>query len=460
MLEVFNTPVEINGSTDDVQLRVKSSLTQTVPLQSWETDDGDAVARVQPDGRIQSGSLDTGAGATDDAQIEVYRHEDSLQPRRGLNISGAIKDTLSAVTHWSVHELFLKGTAGVRALHSALRVRLVNQNSGTPNDNGELRASDVELLNEGGSSGDPIPVATGVHIHVGNGASGYIDQAYGLRVAVSDLNAGGIADAYAVHATGAKTRLADVLELHGERTAAPDAEEQVAKIYVKADGKLYARLESGNEYLLSSALTPTTPDDDGKFLRSDGTWQSAAGGAGVSSVGLTAPADFTVTGSPITTAGTLALARNSQAANLVLASPDGAAGVPQYRALVGRDLPFGFTPSGLISAQTTDNTLTLLASLPIPEYTVIHIEGYVIGAQSENRYGLTAHFHALGRRREGRNPQLVLYNPISQATDSAGNPNVVIDIGDFALRVRVQGVAGETWRWFTYFNIITSSVAP
>jgi hypothetical protein len=34
MSDVFNTPVEINGSTDDVHLRVKSSLTQAVRPES------------------------------------------------------------------------------------------------------------------------------------------------------------------------------------------------------------------------------------------------------------------------------------------------------------------------------------------------------------------------------------------------------------------------------------------
>lgn len=37
--------------------------------------------------------------------------------------------------------------------------------------------------------------------------AGHIGDAYGVRVSVSDLNSSGIVDAYAVHATGAKSRL-------------------------------------------------------------------------------------------------------------------------------------------------------------------------------------------------------------------------------------------------------------
>lgn len=72
---------------------------------------------------------------------------------------------------------------------------------------------------------------------------------------------------------------------------------------------------------------------------SPGTWASPAGG-GVTSVGLSMPSDFTVTGSPVTGAGTLAVAANNQNANLVKAGPaSGSAAAPTYRALVAADLP-------------------------------------------------------------------------------------------------------------------------
>ena len=67
---------------------------------------------------------------------------------------------------------------------------------------------------------------------------------------------------------------------------------------------------------------------------------AAGGGSGtVTSVGLTVPADETVTGSPVTGSGVLAVSRNSESANLFLASPNGAAGVPSYRAIVSADVP-------------------------------------------------------------------------------------------------------------------------
>ena len=68
----------------------------------------------------------------------------------------------------------------------------------------------------------------------------------------------------------------------------------------------------------------------------------AAAPGTVTSVALTLPAIFSVTGSPITTAGTLAATLASQSANLVFAGPStGAAAAPTFRSLVAADLPAG-----------------------------------------------------------------------------------------------------------------------
>lgn len=69
--------------------------------------------------------------------------------------------------------------------------------------------------------------------------------------------------------------------------------------------------------------------------------QGAIGG-GVTSVALTAPGIFNVTGSPITTSGTLALSLANETANFVFAGPtSGGAAAPTFRALVAADLPAG-----------------------------------------------------------------------------------------------------------------------
>lgn len=65
-----------------------------------------------------------------------------------------------------------------------------------------------------------------------------------------------------------------------------------------------------------------------------------AGSGTVTSVGLTVPSVLSVSGSPVTTSGTLAVSfAGGQTANQVLASPDGSSGAVSLRALVADDIP-------------------------------------------------------------------------------------------------------------------------
>ncbi|MHB1953097.1 MAG: beta strand repeat-containing protein [Sulfobacillus sp.] len=89
---------------------------------------------------------------------------------------------------------------------------------------------------------------------------------------------------------------------------------------------------------------------------------STSGLGTVTSVAMTVPSDETVAGSPITTNGTLAVTRNSEAANLFLASPSGAAGVPAYRAIVAADVPtLNQSTTGNAATATSATTATNLA---------------------------------------------------------------------------------------------------
>jgi hypothetical protein len=94
----------------------------------------------------------------------------------------------------------------------------------------------------------------------------------------------------------------------------------------------------------------------GKFLKADGTWEIPAA-TGVTSVAVTAPASLlTVTGSPITSSGTVALALAAQGPNMILAGPVGgtASAVPTFRPLTAADLPAGI--SGTTVALETNGT--------------------------------------------------------------------------------------------------------
>ncbi len=97
----------------------------------------------------------------------------------------------------------------------------------------------------------------------------------------------------------------------------------------------------------------------GSFLGADGVCASPGGGGGggtVTSVGLSLPDMFSVSGSPITGSGTLTGTLANQNANAVFAGPgNGSAAPPVFRALVPADMPSGYNAP----------TATALASTPV-----------------------------------------------------------------------------------------------
>lgn len=102
-----------------------------------------------------------------------------------------------------------------------------------------------------------------------------------------------------------------------------------------------------------------TPGTSGQVLRSNGAganvnWLTVSGTGSVTSVGLTMPAQFSVTGSPVTTSGTLAASWASQTANTLLAAPNGSSGTPTFRNVVGAD--FGSQTQGLVLASPAAST--------------------------------------------------------------------------------------------------------
>jgi len=73
--------------------------------------------------------------------------------------------------------------------------------------------------------------------------------------------------------------------------------------------------------------------------RTSATGTGGAAGT-VTSVGLSAPAIFSVSGSPVTTSGTLSFSLATQAVNTVFAGPaSGSSAAPSFRAIVPADLP-------------------------------------------------------------------------------------------------------------------------
>lgn len=90
-----------------------------------------------------------------------------------------------------------------------------------------------------------------------------------------------------------------------------------------------------------------------------------SGGGTVTSVGLTMPNIFSVSGSPVTDSGTIAVTLATEAANVVLAGPTtGSAAAPTFRALVNADFtnPVQFnataTATGIAVTPSTNMAVT------------------------------------------------------------------------------------------------------
>lgn len=119
---------------------------------------------------------------------------------------------------------------------------------------------------------------------------------------------------------------------------------------------------NGTQKTLMTGLPPATISSlggvivgSGLSIDGDGVLFTTGGGGGggtVTSVAMTVPTGFSVTGSPVTTSGTLAVSLDSQAKNKVLASPTSAAGVPSFRELDASDIPN--LPASKITSGTLD----------------------------------------------------------------------------------------------------------
>ena len=94
----------------------------------------------------------------------------------------------------------------------------------------------------------------------------------------------------------------------------------------------------------ASALTITNAGSIGEVLTlataTTATWQAVTGTGTVTSVDLSMPSIFSVSGSPVTTTGTLTATLVTQSANTVWAGPtSGPVATPTFRALVAGDIP-------------------------------------------------------------------------------------------------------------------------
>ena len=120
----------------------------------------------------------------------------------------------------------------------------------------------------------------------------------------------------------------------------------------------------------------------------------------VTSVAQTVPAEFSVAGSPVTSAGTLAISKVTQTANYVWAGPSGGAPAqPNFRKLVSADMPAGLGTvtsvsvttangvSGTVATATTTPAISLTLGAIAPT-SVVATTGLACGAATVQSGGV------------------------------------------------------------------------
>lgn len=143
----------------------------------------------------------------------------------------------------------------------------------------------------------------------------------------------------------------------------------------------------------TNLILQTLQGTAGQVLRSDGAgapyWDTVPGTGTVTSVALTLPGIFSVSGSPITISGTLAADLVNQNANTVFAGPvNGTPTQPIFRALVNADIPAILTGKTIDAAQ---NTLSNIPNAALTNSSItVGTTSIALGASSLTLGGLTS----------------------------------------------------------------------
>ncbi|MBL8133842.1 MAG: hypothetical protein JNL42_18415 [Anaerolineae bacterium] len=198
MAQIFDEQVFVDGSADEVQVRVQGHSAQSEPLQTWEDSTGAELVRITSEGKLQIGDLGV---STPEAFIEAGGdlNPSSPKPKRGLHALGRFTGALGSALTWAVHELELFGSGGITTLQTALRAKVINDNSGTVTD-AEFRAGDFVSVNQRGTGGNRVKQITGIRGAAQTTTGAYTSRAVGVEGSISNDTSGSILDAAAFEA--------------------------------------------------------------------------------------------------------------------------------------------------------------------------------------------------------------------------------------------------------------------
>lgn len=191
-----------------------------------------------------------------------------------------------------------------------------------------------------------------------NGLSGVLTLVAGSNITITPSGT-----SITIASTGGGGAVSSVTNSDGTLTISPTTGSVVASLTLSNANSWTGLQTFGNHISFGGATVNVSTLTSGQVLTYNGTnWINAAPATSgtVTSVALTAPAIFSVAGSPITSSGTLAITSNTQSANLVYAGPStGSPAIPTFRSLVSADIPsLSYVTSVAATATSTIFSIT------------------------------------------------------------------------------------------------------
>lgn len=114
------------------------------------------------------------------------------------------------------------------------------------------------------------------------------------------------------------------------------------------------------------------------------------------------------------------------------------------------------TGSGRATVQTTDATATTIASADVAEDETVTLTATLTGAIADYSAAIGGTLMIVARRAAAGNVTLVGSVTADVQEDSGSSPTFTADVdtGTQTVRIRVTGVAAETWNWITTYEVL------